>query len=315
MFERDMSSVFNTGGVAAANPEITVTVQARPRSGCSLVIKQKKKTSGEALQMHTLRQRRRGTKAIIQEWQRQSQQGPAKGATATRNEGEMKEPRLYGQLRRQVEDASRRIGYENIKAVHEKYSKGSKDGIKLDVFKQALSEVRREFEDVSDEEVERYFVEMDIENNGALDLEEFRHSLRKLFPIEQAVSALPLSRVIASSFPGLHNIRTEDHLDAFSKLQATEIAAMANAVSYELERLLLEMVSGLRMGFEVKSKAQYGSDAGAKFSVSGSVTLSGGRVEDFHAGLAQRVGEFVTVLWFYEKLYSPMIAKLLCRSP
>ncbi len=208
--------------------------------------------------------------------------------------GEIQE-QLREQLRCQVEETSRRLKFENIKAVHEKYSQGCKDGIKIDVFKQALSEVRQEFEHVSDEEARKYFVEMDVENNNALDLDEFRHALRKLFPIEQALSALPLSQVIASSMPGLYSIAIDDHLESFSKLQPTDIAAMASSVSFELEKLLLEMVCSLRKGFDMKYKAEYGSDAGAKFSVQGSVTVSGGRVEDFHAGLAQRVGEIVTM--------------------
>ena len=199
---------------------------------------------------------------------------------------------LHGVLRRQVEEASRRITYDNIKSVHEKYSKGDKGGIKVVVFKQALSEIRQEFEKISEEEAERYFLEMDVENNGALDLDEFRHALRRLFPIEQAVSALPLSRVIASSLPGLHSLNTEDHLEAFSKLRDDEVAAMASAVAFELEKELLKMVHELREGFAVKNSAADGGEAGAKFSVQGSVTMSGGRVKDFHAGLAERVGEF-----------------------
>ncbi len=174
-------------------------------------------------------------------------------------------------------------------AVYEKYSKGSQDGIRSDVFKQALSEMRQEFVTLSDADVQTYFVDMDVNTNEALDEDEFRRALQKPFPIEQAVSALPLSRVIASALPGLHGINADDQLKAFSKLGDEEVAAMAYAVSFELEKLLLEMVHDLRKGFEVKNNsAASGSDAGAKFSV----VLSGGKIEDFHAGLAgERVGE------------------------
>jgi Ca2+-binding EF-hand superfamily protein len=196
---------------------------------------------------------------------------------------------LHQQLRRQVEEASRRISDENVAAVHAKYSKGCKDGIKVDVFKQALSEIRQEFEKISDEDAERTFIDMDVENNLALDIDEFRRALQKPFPIEQAVSALPLSRVISSSLPGLHNLPIDDHLEAFSKLSDEEVSAMTSAVSFELEKLLLEMVRNLRAGFEIQRSGAGGeSGAGEKFSV----VLSGGRVEDFHAGLARRVGEF-----------------------
>ncbi len=48
------------------------------------------------------------------------------------------------------------------------------------------------------------------------------------------------------------------------------------------------MVRNLRAGFEIQ-RAGAGGDSGAgeKFSA----VLSGGRVEDFHAGLARRVGK------------------------
>jgi Ca2+-binding EF-hand superfamily protein len=202
---------------------------------------------------------------------------------------------LAEQLRRQVEEASRRISIDNVKAVHEKYSKGNKDGITLDVFKQALAEIRQEFEKISDEEAEKDFIDMDVENNKALDIDEFRRALQKPFPIEQAVSALPLSRVIASALPGLPDMKIEEHLEAFSKLRDDEVSAMASAVSYELEKLLLDMVRDLRKGYEVRnSGTETGSDAGAKFSA----VLSGGKVEDFHAGLAQRVGELRSLLMY-----------------
>jgi hypothetical protein len=207
---------------------------------------------------------------------------------AEANDSDIQGQQLHGLLRHQVEEASRRITFDSIKSVHAKYSKG-KDGIKVDVFKQALSEVRQEFEKLSDEEAKTYFLEMDVENNEALDLDEFRHSLRKLFPIEQAVSALPIGRVIASSLPGLHSLNIDDHIEAFSKLRADEVAAMASAVSFELEKQLLKMVHELREGFSVKNSAEGASDAGAKFSV----VLSGGSVEAFHAGLAHRVGELL----------------------
>jgi hypothetical protein len=193
------------------------------------------------------------------------------------------------QLKLQVEEASRKISIDNVKAVHEKYSKGSKDGIKLDTFKQALAEVRQEFGKVSDEEANRYFIDMDVENNKALNLDEFCRALQKPFPIEQALSALPLSRVIASSLPGLHSLKIEDHLEAFSNLKDNEVSAMASAVSYELEKLLLDMVRDLRKGFEVRNSST-GADTGEKFSV----VVSGGEVKDFHAGLAHRVGELHT---------------------
>ena len=193
------------------------------------------------------------------------------------------------QLKLQVEEASRKISIDNVKAVHEKYSKGSKDGIKLDTFKQALAEVRQEFGKVSDEEANRYFIDMDVENNKALDFDEFRRALQKPFPIEQALSALPLSRVIASSLPGLHSLKIEDHLEAFSNLKDNEVSAMASAVSYELEKLLLDMVRDLRKGFEVRNSST-GADTGEKFSA----VVSGGSVRDFHAGLAHRVGELHT---------------------
>ncbi len=186
------------------------------------------------------------------------------------------------QLTLQVEEASRRMSNENVEAVHEKYSKGSKVGIKMNVFKQALSEIRQEFVQVTDYEVERYFIEMDVENNKALDLDHFRRAVQKPFPIEQAVSALPLSRLIASSVPGLGSLNIEDHLEAFSKLQDDEVSAMTSAVSFELKKLLLIMVHDLRKRYEV-SKAGDGNDATAEIST----VFSGGKMED-------AVGEFLT---------------------
>ncbi len=173
-------------------------------------------------------------------------------------------------------------------------------GIKLSKFKQALCTVRPEFHYLSEEEAKQLFVQADLENDEVLGEKEFTYALSKAFPVEQALSVLPLHRLIESSLPGFRHKHPNEHLEIFAYLSDAEIANMVAAVSPEIERLVREMVHGLR---EAKDRQDQNADdsAGAKFDI---VTLSAGTIEDFHDGLQGRVGGDVFKRHFLHFLFS-----------
>ena len=217
--------------------------------------------------------------------------------------GQEEDSRL-AELKLQVAQAGKRAAIENIIAVFKQYAdgEGTKRGIRLPAFKEALCAVRPEFHYLSAEEAEQLFLDTDVENDTVLGVTEFSCALSKSFPLEQALSGLPLHRVVESALPGFYSLDSTDHLEAFGNLSDQDIATMVKAISSDLERLLCNMVHELKRAHVFQSQGS--CDAGAKFSV----TLSGGCISDFHAGLSKRVGGDTS-----KALYIQMISFALVR--
>ena len=159
-------------------------------------------------------------------------------------------------------------------------------GIKFSKFKEALCAVRPEFHYLSVEEAKQLFVEADLENDEILKENEFAYALNKVFPVEQALSMLPLHRLLESALPGFRSKHPNEHLEIFVNLSEEAIATMISAVSPEIERLVWEMVCKMR---QAKKHQNTGGCAGAKFVM----TLSAGTIDDFHDGLQVRVGGYI----------------------
>ena len=193
---------------------------------------------------------------------------------------------LFTELKTQVEEACQRTTKENIDNVFNQYATGdgAGRGIKLPEFKEALCSVRPEFHYLSEEETKQRFVDSDVEDKHVLSESEFTYALEKAFPLQQALSRLPLHRMVESALPGFYTRNPDDHVNIFSSLSDSDIGCMVSAMVSALEKMLRDTAHDLK---RATSHPGSGSDnSGDKFSI----TMSGGSIDDFHAGLSGRVG-------------------------
>ena len=195
---------------------------------------------------------------------------------------------LLTELKTQVEEACQRNTKDNVDNVFNQYATGdgADRGIRLPEFKEALCAVRPEFHYLSEEETKQRFVDSDVEDNHALSEAEFVYALEKAFPLQQALSRLPLHRMVESALPGFYTRNPDDHVNIFSSLSDSDIGCMVRAMVSALEKMLRDAAHDLKGAIALQQSGSGSDNSGGKFSI----TLSGGSVDDFHAGLSGRVG-------------------------
>ena len=185
-------------------------------------------------------------------------------------------------LKAQLAEARLKRSNSHIDAVYTKYAKHL-GGISQSDFLAACREVRSDldFLDGWDE----FFHSMDMNSDGLLDLDEFRHIVDKSSALELFISqAVPFHQLFSAV---LHQKPGKDPLDVFRELSPTEVHDIVQAVSEELENVLNEKVAFLRESAQA-ALAQASISNTAKFTVE---DLKAGTIEDYRKGLSGRVGE------------------------
>ena len=137
---------------------------------------------------------------------------------------------------------------------------------------------------LDEKEVRNYLIGAGLDMDS-LGLDEFRRAAEGPWSGEVWAQSLPLAQLLSDALPacsGCHRLR------AISSLTAEEIRAVAEGFSEALQRLLAERVEQLRDALAATDGHTEGPGPHRKFEV---VPMSCGRIEDFHGGLAKRVGE------------------------
>jgi hypothetical protein len=137
---------------------------------------------------------------------------------------------------------------------------------------------------LQEEEIKVIFCTMDVNNNGVMDLEEFKKAVRFPSPIEQVISALPIAQVFSDAMPDAIGI---DRLRQFCQLTPKQIEDICLAAMPFVKNIIQDAVTKLNASFEVTDKSKDGQGA-RKFEVP--PEMSAGTVGDFHGGLAGRIG-------------------------
>uniref|UniRef100_A0A7S0M388 NAD(P)(+)--arginine ADP-ribosyltransferase n=1 Tax=Cryptomonas curvata TaxID=233186 RepID=A0A7S0M388_9CRYP len=189
-----------------------------------------------------------------------------------------------------IADAMLKRGTENIEAVFKKYANNSSGVCKKD-FYDALYHVR--LEDIDRDDAEVIFDDMDMDNNGLLDLNEFRRAVSARSSFEQFIAkAIPFPELISTSLPRANG---SNQLATFMELTSTQISVFVRAVSSELEFILTAKAKELKdshkaaeaKAAEAKENSTDTASSASKFSVS---TMQAGDISDYHKGLSGRVG-------------------------
>ena len=136
---------------------------------------------------------------------------------------------------------------------------------------------------VDEQEAVQLFDEFDTDSNG-LDLKDFKSILQRPNRLYEWAKALPLCEILADSIPRKSGV---DPLRVVSSLSAEERDIVCETVRSGLDRLLKEWSEQLKDAFKVTDHRK-DSGIGSKFNV---VAVSCGDIDDFHAGVEERIGE------------------------
>jgi hypothetical protein len=137
---------------------------------------------------------------------------------------------------------------------------------------------------LQEDEIKVIFCTMDMNNDGVMDLEEFKKAVRFPSPMERVISALPIAQVFADAMPAAIGV---DRLWQVGQLTPKRIEDICLAAMPFVKKIIQDAVTTLNASFDVKKKSEDGQSA-KKFEVP--PEMSAGTVEDFHGGLAGRIG-------------------------
>ena len=129
-----------------------------------------------------------------------------------------------------------------------------------------------------EEKVDELMARVDLDGSGSIDFQEFRQEVGSRSRLEMLLQGLPLLRALADVLGG--------NTDAYAKTQDCEVEAKVRSAVPVLVDIIKHNLGSLRASnAAVSAAAAHGH--GEKFSF----TLQGGDLQDFHKGLAERVGE------------------------
>ena len=205
------------------------------------------------------------------------------GVQEPKSEGEVTE--VVKTLQGQIERFLNRRNDEFIEHAFNKHADKEKKLIWLNKSDEALLEFGVH---LPSEEIKMLVTTMDIDNNGGLDLTEFKTTLRQAStPVEQFVETLPISGMLASSLaiPG-----SAEPLKELCNLDSNRLKAAIDAFSLSLQQVLNEQLAHLKTLLDAKeAKAQEDADgSGSKCAV---FVMNAGSVKAYHEGMYSRIGE------------------------
>ena len=138
--------------------------------------------------------------------------------------------------------------------------------------------------DLKEEEIDIFFRSMDANNDGFMDLEEFKRAVQSPSTIEQLIKTLPLSQIFADAMPA---IKGDDRLRLFCQLTAEQIEGIIQGAIPYIKTIFEDAVAKIKISEDAKDKSRANQGAG-KFEVP--PEMSGGTIEDFYGGLSARIG-------------------------
>jgi hypothetical protein len=142
--------------------------------------------------------------------------------------------------------------------------------------------------ELSADEVEVAFSQCDMNDDGGLDLEEFRLAAKTPTKLQQWADTLELPRLLARCL-ALRSRNPADPHRGVADLSPADLADALDVFGRGLRRALAGAQAELRTCLDAMRAAEAAAAGGtAKFQT---FKMSSGKVEDFHGGVTGRVGE------------------------
>jgi hypothetical protein len=183
---------------------------------------------------------------------------------------------------------------ERVHATFHKFADKSTTRVPSASFPLALQELDIQ---MPPDELQQLFKEADIDQDGGLDLEEFRWVIARPTELEQWCSTLPLAKLLgcclddtlADAATASPHAALADPVRRVCSLSPQDLDRVSKDFCEGARRLLAEQASQLKRCYaELDHKAaEAGDGSSGKFQT---FSMSAGTVEDFHKGLTDRVG-------------------------
>jgi hypothetical protein len=137
------------------------------------------------------------------------------------------------------------------------------------------------------EDFESIFMEMDTNNDGRIDKDEFMVGVKIPTSVEVWAKSVAWWQPVADAIPIQQS--GGDALRAVANLSNDEVDVICESLLLAIKRMLLEEVHRLKTSFEIMDlkSVESGGKAAIKFKT---FKASCGKVLDFHEGLKGRVG-------------------------
>jgi hypothetical protein len=194
---------------------------------------------------------------------------------------------LLGKCRIQVQEGFERRKKEKVTAVFNHHKNGQL--VSSSSLRAALNDLGIR---VTESEIDELLKSSDINNDGGLDFDEFSVLVSRSSPGLDFLRSLPLAELVFDGLPKTEGCAAEDQLRKLCKISQKELDVSVKAIAEGLGKMLQENLTALKKAYDLlDSKAAENDTASAKFQI---IKMSVGTIEDFHAGIAARIGDVQT---------------------
>jgi hypothetical protein len=136
-------------------------------------------------------------------------------------------------------------------------------------------------------EISKRFASSDLNKDGGLDLQEFSSLVAMPSPVEEWARSLPLAQIVADAMPR-NDCLSNEQLRSLSKISQDQLDKSCDAIIEGVRRSLQEQLAVLKRAYEkMDNQAAAVRVSNDKFQI---VSMSVGNINDFHKGLAARIG-------------------------
>ena len=184
---------------------------------------------------------------------------------------------------------------QDHRGIFENYADAKSSKITENRFMTALKDLNLASEQDS-LDLPQLFREADIDEDGTLDMNEFSRFLNRPSKLEQWSNTLPLAKLLSFCLLAADESASAapDPLRIICGLNQQALDTVVDGFSTGLKRLLHEGVKQLKVCYSALDKKAVedlvGSGTNVKFQA---ITMCAGKVEDFHKGISDRVGDAV----------------------
>lgn len=214
--------------------------------------------------------------------------------------GMEKSEKLLDKVKHQVQACLRRQDDKVIADVFRKYKDDLVHGLKHGtegIFKENLQAAMRELDlYIQTDTIDNIFLTMDVNDDGYLDLEEFKIAVHRSSPMEQWTASFPLTKLVASALLPIIDMfpayKDSDPLRALSLCSDEDVGIACNGVMEGISKMVLLRIKELRQSYaamDAKALEKRENVEDSKFTVG---TMSCGDIPSFFKGLGERVGIF-----------------------
>lgn len=131
------------------------------------------------------------------------------------------------------------------------------------------------------------FKSMGLNDGAGLDFQDFSSFISTPSPVEEWVSALPLSQLVADAMPQYNGCISTDQLRNLSRATRHQLVESCEVIMEHLQKMLLDELAILKRAYD-KLDRQAETESNHKFQT---CMMSVGNIDDFHEGLAARIGK------------------------